>query len=90
MLDWCAMFDIAVQWVNEVLEFGAKKHEGHCIEEGAGVTVDEHIAKAIKHLNEHMLGREFDLETGCPALAHAAARVLLALQTRINADKEIH
>ena len=51
---------------------------------GAGTRFDgeprRHLAGALRHELAYLDGREFDPETGLHHLAHAAARLLLALE----------
>ena len=51
---------------------------------GAGTRFDggsrRHVAGALRHELAFLDGREFDPETGLHHLAHAAARLLLALE----------
>jgi hypothetical protein len=43
------------------------------------VSSDDHLAAALRHIERHRAGQTRDPESHAPHLAHAAARVLLAL-----------
>jgi hypothetical protein len=71
---------LALIEVAAVLDFGARKHVGELLETGHGPGPWHHLAKAGKHLGRFLLGQVADPETGLHPLAHAAARMLLALE----------
>lgn len=71
---------LALIEVEAVLDFGARKHVGELLETGHGPGPWYHMAKAGKHLGSFLLGQTADPETGLHTLAHAAARMLLALE----------
>lgn len=63
--------------VDAVLAHGAQKHGD--LEAGRRVPVAHHLDKARSHLDRAGDGSARDPETGLPHVAHAAARLLLAL-----------
>jgi hypothetical protein len=63
--------------VDAVLAHGASKHGD--LEAGRRVHVAHHLDKARSHLDRAGDGSALDPETGLPHVAHACARLLLAL-----------
>lgn len=75
------MNSMARSWLSimTVLAHGARKHN---VTEVAGwdpTLLDTHMSKALSHIDEKIKGKLADEETGESPLAHAAARLFLAL-----------
>jgi hypothetical protein len=47
-----------------------------------GETVEQHLLKAIGHLAASLTGKRTDEESGLSSIAHAAARLLIALSLK--------
>ena len=74
---------ISAPWLNEVaigLTAGAKKHPN---ETWRGIPTEEHVARAIRHLNMYLMGDRSE-----PHLVNASMRVMMAFETEgdSNAD----
>lgn len=74
--------DAGMAVVQQVLLEGATKYSGREWQ----VRPNDHLAKALGHVAAAINGVRFDPETGMSPLAHAAARLILALQ--IEAEKK--
>lgn len=70
----------AVGDVIEVLEQGALKYQGR----EWSARPNDHVAKAMGHLASSLAGSRYDQDTGLNPLAHAAARLILALQIELE------
>lgn len=68
----------AVKEVGEVLTFGETKHPGQPWKQMQ--PNEDHVAAALRHIMEHLDGTTLDSESGRLHLAHAAARLLFAVQ----------
>ncbi len=68
----------AVKEVGEVLTFGETKHPGGPWKEMR--PNEDHVAAALRHIMEHLDGTTHDFESGRLHLAHAAARLLFAVE----------
>ena len=53
--------------------------------QGDGRPVTDHLAAAERHMDQHRAGVTRDAESGLPPLAHAAARILIALALDLRA-----
>lgn len=53
--------------------------------QGEGRPVTDHLAAAERHMDQHRAGVTRDAESGLPPLAHAAARMLIALALDLRA-----
>lgn len=71
LLPWGALGDVL-----GAFEFGARKY---AVGDWVHHTADSHIDGALRHLTSWMQRDVRDPETGLSHLAHAAARVLMAL-----------
>lgn len=72
---------ISAPWLNEVaigLTAGAKKHPN---ETWRGIPAEEHVARAIRHLNMYLMGDRSE-----PHLTNASMRVMMARETENDAD----
>lgn len=73
----------AIAEVLGVLEWGERhKHAGDGFADER--TLSHHVGKARGHIVEHESGRRSDPETGRSPLAHATARLLLALERELR------
>lgn len=64
--------------VVRVMEFGAEKY-GESNWRLGDISDTRYINACIRHLHSHLSGRTHDEESGLPALAHAAANLLMLL-----------
>ena len=71
--------------VAQVMSFGSTK--GYTDFGWQGKSILHHADAALRHMVAHLRGKDIDPESGQPALAHAAARVLMMLDLFI-AQKE--
>jgi hypothetical protein len=68
--------------VAQVMSFGSTK--GYDDEGWRGRSIIYHADAAFRHLVAHLRGEDIDQESGLPALAHAAARVLMMLALSLD------
>lgn len=73
-LPWGALDEVAM-----VQAYGHKKY-GDFYNYKKGMEVSRNISCAIRHLRAYMGREDLDAESGLPHLAHAACRILFALQ----------
>lgn len=74
-LPWGGLEEVA--WV---LDFGAKKYGNGNYRQG--MEVSRNLSCAIRHISAYMQGQRIDSESGRSHLAHAACRLLFALQNQ--------
>lgn len=66
-----------------VFEYGAMKYEPRGWE---GVSKEEHLAAAQRHLAHHLVGSKLD-ESGYASLAHAVARLLIVMWHEVKRQR---
>lgn len=71
--------------IANVLTHGAKKHGDFTYAQG-GENLGSQITKALRHIQEWRMGRVVDDESGESPLAHAAARLIIALSIIAKED----
>jgi hypothetical protein len=77
--DFTLLPPLPLQRVTEVLTFGAEKYGAdnwQYVDDGER----RYLAAALRHINQHLQGEDFDKESSMLTIAHAAASLLLALQ----------
>ena len=72
--------------VAQVMSFGSAK--GYADEGWRGRSILYHADAALRHLGAHLRGEDIDQESGLPALAHAAARVMMMLDLFLAQQEE--
>ena len=79
LMPWRALDLVAL-----VFAYGAAKH-GEGDYKGPDAPTPEYcVGAAFRHLSDHLQGNSVDEESGLPALAHAVARGLIALELESN------
>lgn len=68
--------------VAEVMTYGADKYEAY--NWAKGLNHSRLMDATLRHLYSHMNGDDLDEETNLPHLAHAAASILMLLETFLN------
>lgn len=61
-----------------VFQHGAEKYDAFGWEDGS-MTVDGHVQAAERHMDQWKAGAQNDAESGLPHLAHAMARIMIAV-----------
>lgn len=84
-LDYLTQFPNALAAVAAVLQHGDEKHPGQV---WRGESVTHHRGKALGHIGRShpVLGRDYEKESGLPHMAHAVARLLMALENMSNKE----
>ena len=77
--DWSLMPFEAVEEINKVLEFGAKKYSAHNWTEGEGFSYTRVMSSLFRHLFAWSRGQDLDPESGLSHLAHAGCNVLFLI-----------
>jgi hypothetical protein len=72
-----------LELVAQVLTLGAAKHGDRGYENRTDTAAE--LDAALRHIHAHLSGELLDSEFGTPHLAHAAARLLIALEILENA-----
>lgn len=75
----------ALEAIVKVFTYGATKHGDFTFTE-KGETLSSQITKAMRHIQEWRMGVLVDGETGESPLAHAAARLVIALSIIAKED----
>lgn len=75
--DWSLMPFDAVEEINKVLEFGAKKYAPNNWKKG--FPVNKVLNSCLRHLFSFLRGEEVDPESGLSHIAHAACNLLFIL-----------
>lgn len=89
--DWSLMPFEAVEEINKVLEFGAKKYAAHNWTQGEGFRYTRVLNSLFRHLFAWSRGEDLDPESGLSHLAHAGCNIVFLLyynryKTRYNND----
>ena len=77
--DWSLMPWEAVEEINKVLEFGAKKYSAHNWASGDGFRYTRVLSSLLRHLFSWSRGEDLDPESGLSHLAHAGCNVLFLI-----------
>ena len=77
--DWSLMPWEAVEEINKVLEFGAKKYAAHNWQQGEGFRYTRVLNSLLRHVFAYMRGEDLDPESGLSHMAHAGCNVLFIL-----------
>ena len=77
--NWSLMPFEAVEEINKVLEFGAKKYAAHNWTEGTGFSYVRVLNSLLRHVFAFMRGEDNDPESGLSHMAHAGCNVLFLL-----------
>ena len=76
----------ALALVDAVLLIGEFKHRGLFGSHDDTRTEVDHLAAVSRHCKKWLIDEQRDEETGMSHLAHAAARLLLALEMELNEE----
>lgn len=77
--NWSLMPFEAVEEINKVLEFGAKKYNAHNWKKGEGFKYTRVLNSLLRHVFAYMRGEDKDPESGLSHLAHAGCNILFLL-----------
>lgn len=77
--DWSLMPFEAVEEINKVLEFGAKKYAAHNWCDHNGFKYSRVLNSLLRHVFAFMRGEDKDPESGLSHMAHAGCNVLFIL-----------
>lgn len=77
--DWSLMPFEAVEEINKVLEFGAKKYAAHNWKQGGGFKYTRILNSLLRHIFAFMRGEDKDPESGLSHMAHAGCNILFIL-----------
>jgi len=77
--DWSLMPFEAVEEINRVLEFGAKKYAAHNWKTGDGFKYTRVLNSLLRHIFAWSRGEDRDPESGLSHLAHAGCNVIFLL-----------
>lgn len=77
--DWQLMPFEAIEEINKVLEFGAKKYSAFNWAEGSGFRYSRIINSLLRHIFAYMRGEDKDPESGLSHLAHAGCNIVFLL-----------
>lgn len=89
--DWSLMPWEAVEEINKVLEFGARKYAAHNWTQGDGFRYTRVLNSLFRHLFAWSKGEDLDPESGLSHLAHAGCNIIFLLyynryKSRYNND----
>lgn len=89
--DWSLMPFEAVEEINKVLEFGAKKYAAHNWTQGEGFRYTRVLNSLFRHLFAWSRGEDLDPESGLSHLAHAGCNIVFLIyynryKSRYNND----
>lgn len=77
--DWSLMPFEAIEEINKVLEFGAKKYEAHNWKRGGGFKYTRILNSLLRHIFAYIRGEDNDPESGLSHLAHAGCNIVFLL-----------
>lgn len=77
--DWSLMPFEAVEEINKVLEFGAKKYAAHNWTQGDGFRYTRVLSSLFRHLFAWGRGEDLDPESGLSHLAHAGCNIIFLI-----------
>jgi len=85
--DWSLMPFEAIEEINKVLEFGAKKYAAHNWKLGTGFKYSRILNSLLRHIFAYMRGEDNDPESGLSHLAHAGCNIVFLLYYNRYKDK---
>lgn len=85
--DWSLMPFEAVEEINKVLEFGAKKYAAHNWCDGPGFKYTRVLNSLLRHVFAFLRGEDNDPESGLSHMAHAGCNVLFILYYLKHKDR---
>jgi hypothetical protein len=85
--DWSLMPFEAIEEINKVLEFGAKKYAAHNWKKGSGFKYTRLLGSLLRHIFAYMRGEDKDPESGLSHMAHAGCNVIFLLYYDKYRDK---
>lgn len=77
--DWSLMPFEAIEEINKVLEFGAKKYAAHNWKQGGGFKYTRILNSLLRHIFAFMRGEDKDPESGLSHMAHAGCNIIFIL-----------
>lgn len=77
--NWSLMPFEAIEDINKVLEFGAKKYDGWNYAKGSGMSYSRILNSLLRHIFAYMRGEDLDKESGLSHLAHAGCNIVFLL-----------
>lgn len=77
--NWSLMPFEAVEEINKVLEFGAKKYAAWNFTKSGGMNHSRILNSCLRHIFSYMRGEDKDPESGLSHLAHAGCNILFLL-----------
>jgi len=77
--DWSLMPFEAIEEINKVLDFGAKKYAAHNWKKGEGFKYTRVLNSLLRHVFAYMRGEDKDPESGLSHLAHAGCNIVFLL-----------
>lgn len=77
--DWSLMPFEAVEEINKVLEFGAKKYAAHNWTQGDGFRYTRVLNSLFRHLFAWSRGEDLDPESGLSHLSHAGCNIIFLI-----------
>ena len=77
--DWSLMPFEAIEEINKVLEFGAKKYAAHNWTQGEGFRYTRVLNSLFRHLFAWSRGEDLDPESGLSHLAHAGCNIVFLI-----------
>lgn len=77
--DWSLMPFEAIEEINKVLDFGAKKYAAHNWKKGEGFKYTRVLNSLLRHIFAYMRGEDKDPESGLSHLAHAGCNIVFLL-----------
>lgn len=77
--NWSLMPFEAVEEINKVLEFGAKKYAAWNFTKNGGMNHSRILNSLLRHIFSYMRGEDKDPESGLSHLAHAGCNILFLL-----------
>lgn len=85
--DWSLMPFEAIEEINKVLEFGAKKYSAWNFAEKGGMRYSRLLNSLLRHIFAYMRGENNDPESGLSHLAHAGCNIIFLLYYSKNPEK---
>jgi len=85
--DWSLMPFEAVEEINKVLEFGAKKYAAHNWCDHTGFKYSRVLNSLLRHIFAFMRGEDTDPESGLSHMAHAGCNVLFIIYYLKHKDR---
>ena len=77
--NWSLMPFEAVEEINKVLDFGAKKYSEHNWKVGEGFKYTRVLNSLLRHIFAYMRGEDNDPESGLSHMAHAGCNVIFLI-----------